>query len=352
VKLYIHCGYHKTGSSFLQTIFSQNRQFLIDNGIYFPVSADDKNMLGAKISRGNGIELVNFLNKKNEIEASRLFSNWLKETIINNCSSLLISSEGFFHTFSKEDSMKMFCDICEKSGIDGIDGLLLFRNPIKHVLSVYKHRAKYGKIQNFKNWASSNYETLEITEYFLDNYNKYDINWCFRKYSSDSNTLIEIAFKDWLNLSIPKISKEQRVNASLTLSEILALYEAKQFVPEFLLREISHSLSKLPNSEKAKDIRLNSHYSKIAYNSLKKNIDVIERVNHILPSHKKLEFEEVKNIEELNEEHIILSATQLRILLEHIKKTDSIKIKLIAFLKKQLKKIIRFKKEIFNQKKK
>ena len=101
VKLYLHCGYHKTGSSFLQTLFAQNRDYLLENNICFPFSKDDKNMLKGEISPGNGIELVKAIREKNNALIIDLLEKWVKITLSNNCDSLLISSEGLFHVLAE-----------------------------------------------------------------------------------------------------------------------------------------------------------------------------------------------------------------------------------------------------------
>ncbi len=77
IKLYLHLGYHKTGSSFLQTMFAQNRDYLLENDIYFPYSKGDKNMLKGIISPGNGILLVEALKDKNQQLVVELLKKWM-----------------------------------------------------------------------------------------------------------------------------------------------------------------------------------------------------------------------------------------------------------------------------------
>ncbi len=77
-------------------MFAQNRNYLLENGIYFPLSKDDKNMLKGNISPGNGIELVEAIRLRNDDLMLDLLKKWTKDSIDNNCDALLLSSEGFF----------------------------------------------------------------------------------------------------------------------------------------------------------------------------------------------------------------------------------------------------------------
>lgn len=342
MKLYLHCGYHKTGSSFLQTVFAQKKDFLINNGIFFPVAREGRNMLEAKISPGNGIKLVYSLRENDEHETLRLLEGWIKDADSEKCSSLLISAEGLFHTFSKDGTIKLLYDISLKLGIEDIKFLLFFRDPIKHAFSVYKHRGKHGKITDFKNWIKNDYETLNLTREFLNNYYDYKIDWHLRKYTSDSSLLIEIVFKEWLELSPPEIVEEKRVNASLTLSEILVLSEARRLVSHYSIREIYDSLIRLPNSEKANDAILKKYYSEVVYNALIGYNEVINDVNSVLPAKEKLEFKSVELGDRSYEEQISLSVSQLRILFGQIKKSSSYRIRFISLFKKTVRSIIHF----------
>jgi len=342
MRLYLHCGYHKTGSSFLQTVFAQKNEYLIKNGIYFPLAREDRNMLDAKISPGNGIKLVYSLRESDEDYSLELLKGWINEANSKNCSSLLISAEGLFHTFSKENTLKLLCDSCNKLGIDNIKCLLFFRDPIKHAFSVYKHRGKYGKILDFKNWINEDYETLNLTKDFLDIYNNFNISWHLRRYTSDSSQLIDIVFNDWLELPPPEIVEEKRVNTSLTLSEILALTEAKKLVSYYSIKEIYDSLIQLSNSEKAKDTVLNKYYSNVAYHSLSKHNEVINKVNSVLPDNEKLEFKDVDITSNSNKKQLSLSIAQLNIFLYQIKKASSFQRENFLFFKSKIKRVLSF----------
>lgn len=79
MKLYLHCGYHKTGSSFLQTLFARNRKLLEDHGFFFPEGNKDEDMLKGNISAGNGWLLSEYLKNKEQAEVTEYLKKDLKK---------------------------------------------------------------------------------------------------------------------------------------------------------------------------------------------------------------------------------------------------------------------------------
>lgn len=341
IKLFLHCGYHKTGSSFLQVMFAQNRNYLIENGIYFPHSKDDRNMLKGKISPGNGMLLIRAIKTKNIDLISKLLNKWIDDAISNKTESLLISSEGLFHVFARADFMNIFMEACNKSRINKIYGLLFFRDPIDHAFSVYKHRGKSGKITNFHEWIKTDYETLDLTGSFLSFFKKFEINWLFRKYTSDSGQMAKMAFEDFLNVKTPVIPKNERVNISLTLSEILMIRDVKNFIPDEFLTTIHSALTHLPKSKKGNDFHLKKFYEHIGYLELKKYKNVINNVNALLPSEVYLQFTDSEISNDIKEEVLSCTTHQLKIFFNIIRDSNKLQNKAIFFVERFLKKIKR-----------
>ena len=98
--IFIHGGIHKTGSSFIQTALAQNRDLLIRNSIFCPVDKRHDMIMKGIPTAGNGMELVEMLRKKKYDDLNARIGNDFAEAARLQCSSLLYSSEGFFHTFS------------------------------------------------------------------------------------------------------------------------------------------------------------------------------------------------------------------------------------------------------------
>src|SRR5690554_5644080 len=228
MKIYLHIGYHKTGSSFLQMMLSQNRKFLLKNKIHYPKAERDKDAKQGRISPGNGLRLSKAISANNKDEFIDIMSFWVKEAKTNNCDSLLISNEGLFHSMASNHYLDLFEKLKKEHKITEINGLVYFRDSFDHILSLYKHRGKRGTIPSFKDWVENSYETLDLTERFIDKTKSDCISWTFRKYKSDSEFMTKSLFSDWLGIESPEIPKNDRVNTSLTLSEIMVLRELNE----------------------------------------------------------------------------------------------------------------------------
>jgi len=349
VKLYLHCGYHKTGSSFLQVMFAQNRDYLLKNKIYFPSSKEDKKMISGKISPGNGFELVKAIRNKNRLLVNKLLKNWVDKSITNNANILFISSEGLFHVLAELDLMNLFIEVCNELGITDITALLFFRDPVSHVFSVFKHRGKNGEISDYRDWVKNEYETLNLTKNFLGFYKDFNIKWMFRKYSSESESMVKIAFDDFLEIKSPDIPKTERVNISLTLSEIIMMREVKDILPNVYLRKMHIQLSNLPLLQKGNNDALKEYYSKITYQELKKYDNIIEEANKLLAIDEQLQFKQPKIKSDVDVETISLTPHQIKIFTRCIDSSNSFHEKIINKTKYFIKRIKRKIKEISHE---
>lgn len=315
MKIYLHIGYHKTGSSFLQMMFSTNRTLLKELGIYYPSEDRDNDAKEGRISPGNGLRLSQAITTQNKNEFMDLMSSWIKEAITNECKTLLISNEGLFHSMSSNDYSNFFKELRSKTQISEVQGLLFLRDPLDHIFSLYKHRGKRGTIPDFKTWVNEDYETLQLTEQFI---NKLDegtqVNFTLRRYKNDSKYLADAVFKDWLNISTPSIPEGDRVNPSLTLSEIMVLENVYKVMGSEKTIKIQQRFLK-NTSSKPKDEELKKYYAHQLKSYLSKHSHLIEKINGKMPKDEKLILENYKPIQN-DLKFVVLSSEQLKIVLE------------------------------------
>lgn len=309
--LYLHCGIHKTGSSFLQTMFTRNRTLLRDNDIHYPKSEKELEMLQGEISPGNGVHLARTLLNK-ESDTLELLKNDLELAKDLNLHSVLYSSENLFHNFAQNDSVEKLYRVAKLAGFDKIKALVYFRDPVAHVLSTYKHRAKNGDHSDFKKWVESGYETYSLIDSFLHYNETYQISWSCRKYSPDSLKMIKSSFIDWLGIDAPNIPDDDRVNRSLLLGEIQILQMLKKEYPgsESFLRE---ALLSVPEQEKVDDKSLKSEFQRQSAELLSEHEILIKSLNNFMKQDEKLsiEFEPLeKKIK--NENGFFLSKAQIK----------------------------------------
>jgi len=286
--LYLHCGYHKTGSSFLQMLFARNRQLLEKKNIFYPFSADEVDMLQGKISPGNGAELSDSLTSANQDMTADILQQDLMKALEKSCTALLYSSELLFHAFAKEKALLRLCDAAEKNGIEAIKALVYFRDPVSHALSTYKHRAKNGDYADFQYWISNSYETMELLSKFSEYHSEYPVTWTCRKYQSDSIFMAESAFEDWLEIQVPRIPDNDKVNSSLTLSEIRLIQVLKNNFSE-TIPFVREELIQINKEDKSDSDALNQVYQLIANQVLNRYRGLINSINEFLPIGEKLE---------------------------------------------------------------
>lgn len=333
MKIYIHCGYHKTGSSFIQMMLSVNRTLLKEKGFYYPVSTGDKAAKQGRISPGNGLELSQAIAHRvdNFRKASTILRNWIKAAKKNNCDNLIISNEGLFHSLAGIDFQLFFKQAITEFNLEEVSLLLFLRDPLDHIFSLYKHRGKRGTIPNFKGWVEEKYETFQLTGQFLEQVlPDPQITFSFRKYKNDSQYLSNAVFKDWLQIPSPPLPQNDRVNTSLSLSEILVLESVYKLSGAEKALKMQKAFMKNPN-QKPKDDTLKEHYAFQIETFLNNNLPLIEKINKVMPEKEHLIIEN-QNPPQADLKFANLSREQLNIII----KESSLK---ISFKEKMLKKM-------------
>ncbi len=108
VKLYLHLGTEKTGSSFLQTLFSCGREHLLTNGVLFPRGfiRHEKRMSAGLVSAGNGYPLVKALEERQWSRLKFILEAALEEGRTRNCEIIAYSSELFIYPLSEQEVLR------------------------------------------------------------------------------------------------------------------------------------------------------------------------------------------------------------------------------------------------------
>lgn len=235
-----------------------------------------------------------------------------------------------FHVFAIEGSLNILTEASREAGSQKIEALIFFRDPASHILSLYKHRSKSGKHANFEQWVAGGYETMSLVESFLEYRDKYNVNWICRKYKKDSVHLTKVAFVDWLNVPMPEIPENDRVNSSLTLSEILVLQQIRRYNRD-LVPFLRSNFTNIPVTKKADDTSLNKLYCAKTGEYLKQYVELFSRVNNYLPEQENLEIKtDVSNAKEI----ISLSRKQLTAIASLTSSRNILKNRVITILKK------------------
>lgn len=266
MELYLHVGTNKTGSSFLQTALTNSKSDLKNRGFYIPDSRWDEQMLTGNISPGNGYLLAKYLSAKDKTSAIIYFERLAIEANNRNLKKVVLSNEVLIRILSYSDELQILFQSASQAGFKNIKCLCFLRIPHKHALSLYKHRAKSGKWPEYKIWLEKDYETLRLFEEFINNYEKYNIEWKFYLYQKDSDYLLDVFYENFLQMAKPNYILKEKINKSLTLNSIAVLTFFEKIytgLSAYLYKELSEK--KLSNSnEKVLTERFNCHFKEYA----------------------------------------------------------------------------------------
>lgn len=89
MKIHLHIGTHKTGTSAIQTLASRDRKFLLEHGIYTPMPD------GQGLPRGVMTEVAVMLKRGRYAEVKAFFDQWVAEAEQASARLLFVSSEEF-----------------------------------------------------------------------------------------------------------------------------------------------------------------------------------------------------------------------------------------------------------------
>jgi len=279
MKLYLHIGTEKTGSSFLQSYLAKNRSMLEKHGIYFPdAGIREVDMLSGRISPGNASELNTLLSQKLWTKVEQWLKAKYKATKDNNCKQLLLSNEVLIKTFSDETTLSKFINIVNNQGFDLQSFLLIIRYPVGQALSLYKHRSKNGDMMPIHQWLEENYILADCLKNFYQNIKDLNVDLKQYAYQKNSEYLVEVCINKWLSLDEQVAVEHKSVNPSLTLSELKLMSQIK--AQDIYLAKVFYKfMIDIPDEEKSDDSNLKSFYKEAIAKHLSKYQKVWELCN-------------------------------------------------------------------------
>ncbi len=294
MKLYLHIGTEKTGSSFIQTTFARNRDWLSSQGIFYPKGGKrESDMMAGLISPGNAKDLTILLLDENWKKVEKYFRG-LTAQVPSNITSIVLSNENMLEALANPLNCERLVKVCQKYGFKTIEILLILRDPLDQALSLYKHRAKSGSIPNIEVWLLDQYPLPDYLDRCIENLKNLNaVNFKLRKYTSDSKQLVGIFFKEWLNIGPPQHYLNQSVNPSLTLSELHLLRKIKQLRPS-LAQDYYKTMLAIDKELKSDDVYLKSFVLDIISNSIAKFNETWIKCNSLLRATEQLSIPKFK----------------------------------------------------------
>lgn len=340
MKLLLHIGIHKTGSSVLQTLMTLNKNALISNGIFVPSSKWDEKMQNGLISPGNGHELAKLISSSKRNGVEQYFSKVLTDARLSKCQSVLLSNEVLVRLFSDVTKLNSVIVGAKSVGFNEIDLICFWREPISHAASLFKHRAKSKVFSSYKSWLKNNYETWRLAENFVNNLEDLSsVNVHHFLYRNESGYLKNKFFNEYLGIENLNEDVTKSINPSLGFNELAILHHYESIFPNissFLFPKlIANSDEWLVNDELKKEFERN------AVEVLKEYDVFFEKLANLLPAEDRALFlhklsSSFKNDVVSTHTMIILNDAHLSIIRSVL--NDYVKIKqshrIIFFLKK------------------
>jgi hypothetical protein len=221
MRLCVHVGHGKTGSSFLQAWLAQQAPSLLcGNGIAYPLRAPvsgrmERAALEGRFSMGNGYVLEEAL--------ASWRPAWQLRQLAGDQPTLLFSGEQLIKTCASW--LPRLVQLAPAAGIERVDLLLFVRDPLEHAHSLYGEMVKaHGYSGSLDQWISASHGVLPKLERFLALQAQMPTSHlCVHNYSRAPGQLLEQCGQ-WLGLpadawTAPAAGRA-RVNRSLSQAEL------------------------------------------------------------------------------------------------------------------------------------
>ena len=226
VKLHLHVGHGKTGSSFLQSWLALNRSELWHaRRLHYPVAPSDARALSGRFTMGNGVLLDHALQMSNQPDQlTHFWSDLVPRQPDVLPQGFLFSAERWARHLPRQ--LEDLLRVADAGGFARMTIWLVVRDPLDHALSVYGQMVKrHGFSGTLHDWLEI-YDFPKVLLRCLEVFQSRPDRISLRvdHYGRQSNSL-QNCLMDWLELPINFSWKKPstEVNRSLTKDELLLM---------------------------------------------------------------------------------------------------------------------------------
>lgn len=230
VRLQLHVGHGKTGSSFLQSWLAINATVLQERmGLLYPdrcpfSGCSDFRAQQGRFSMGNGYVLEPLLDPSCSLYRARRWRRRLFRhhgVAVEALKGVVFSCEPWARHLPPR--LSHLHSISQLLGFEGLDLWILVRDPLDHAVSVYGQMVKrHGFSGGLDDWLEI-YDFPQALLHFLETVQSFDGNLSLRvdHYGRNKNSLVA-SLKSWLSLplDIDFCEPKKVVNRSLTFQEL------------------------------------------------------------------------------------------------------------------------------------
>ena len=283
MKLSIHIGTEKSGSSSLQTKLVRSRRIIGRNGIHIPCTLPrhETRMAAGLVSAGNAYKVVEALETRDTDRLRGLLDAQYSSAVNERASSVLLTSELLLPALSGE-TLSTLVSIAHSIGFSKVDFLVVLRDPTDQCLSLYKHRAKRGTAGDIAEWMEHGYRLPQELKGFRLQAESLGITPTVRGYTQAPGGLDQRFFEDWLGVPTPDVEMPQRVNPSLTLSELVLIHQMAGRRPA-LVTPLYEALLAIDPSEKVQGEAMAAHARAVATAAVAAHAEEWAAWNRYLP---------------------------------------------------------------------
>lgn len=268
--LYLHIGHNKTGSSYLQSVFANNRDALRAKGIYYPVDGAQQDIAArGHVTGGNRTVLED--------------PAWPDNITASDSESILASAEELFNKAARNpsDTVDTWNIWRNKLMCDRLSVLLFVRDPIDHAASYFQQCAKSGLVT--QNSISEFYAAYDwpqkVTNVVDELISRDNVNLNIVSYSRFRRNVVGVVEK-WLDLPENTLSQSNipnQVNRSLTLSELRVILALSDISSEKSMRLANMFSNLLPDRKPYKAVPPVEDQSSL----IARNHEAITKLSHI-----------------------------------------------------------------------
>jgi hypothetical protein len=286
----LHIGSPKAGSSFLQTLCARSRKVLARSGIHFPVGTayDEDCMQAGRISAGNALHLAQFLHEDRWEDVRRWLESAIDAAGGKQCDRLLLSSEWLLGSLARDDRIKRLDELSRELGADGVQLLMVLRDPVGQFLSLYKHRAKSGNVPSIDRWAEVGYNLPERLRSIREQVEEHGQSLSVRAYGKEPGSLERLFFEGWLDVPVPQQHNGLLVNPSLPLSELILLRKLRTRNTD-LVPFLYERLLEVEPSSKVEGREMLTFARRVATNTVAREASEWSRWNSMMPEAERYE---------------------------------------------------------------
>lgn len=229
MKLKIHIGHGKTGSSYLQAAFASSESLLEKSNIFYPLAPEIREKaLAGKVTSGN----INPLD----------LATTLDQASYSQDDTLLLSNENLFQGFSSGEAIS---EITQRVDPSNVSAILFARNPLENAASSWLQAVKKAHIDtSFDDVLEKFTRPLHVAR-VIKNCRAAGVDLQIWNYSEHRKDLVGVT-EDWLgverghlilprntlvnrSLSVGEAELQRRINATLPAREAVKF---SQFLSE------------------------------------------------------------------------------------------------------------------------